>query len=236
MAYVDLLTAICIVMNAAKGVSALQLSRDLGCQYKTSFVLCHKLRESIAAEIAGAELSGTVEVDGCYVGGSIRPANEKKNRIDRRLAQNQNGKRRVVVIARERQGRTMTTVTKTEAQGVAFVKAVVNPTSTVHADEASHWDALHAKFATMRINHQVAYSLNGACTNQAESFLARLRRMIDGQHHHVSPQHLHAYAAHAAWMEDNRRTDNGRLTNKALGLAMAHPVSRTWKGYWQRSN
>jgi len=234
MSYTDLLAAIVITVNGAKGLSALQLCRDLDCQHKTAFVLAHKLREALAAEIAGAELSGTVEVDGCYIGGSIRPANEKKNRIDRRLAQNQTGKRRVVVIARERNGRTMTTVTKTEAQGVAFVKAVVNPNSIVHADEASHWDALHAKFATMRINHQVAYSLNGACTNQAESFLARLRRMIDGQHHHVSPQHLHAYAAHAAWMEDNRRTDNGGLTTKALGLAMSHPVSRTWKGYWQR--
>jgi hypothetical protein len=115
-----------------------------------------------------------------------------------------------------------------------FVKAVVNPTSEIHADEAKHWDVLHAKFKVRRINHQVAYSLDGACTNQAESFLARLRRMIDGQHHHVSPQHLHAYAAHAAWMEDNRRVPNGTLTTKALALAMAHPVSRTWKGYWQR--
>ena len=47
-------------------------------------------------------------------------------------------------------------------------------------------------------------------TNQAESFLSRLRRMVDGQHHHVSPQHLHQYAAHAAWMEDHRRLDNVR--------------------------
>jgi len=236
MSYTDLLAAIVIVVNGAKGLSALQLCRDLDCQHKTAFALAHKLREALAAEIAGVELTGTVKVDGWYVGGHIRPAYEKKDRIDRRLAQNQTGKRRVVVVARERRGRTITTVTKTEAEGVAFVKAVVNPTSEVHADEASHWDALHAKFKTRRINHQVAYSLNGACTNQAESFLARLRRMIDGQHHHVSPRHLHAYAAHAAWMEGNRRTDNGKLTSKALGLAMAHPVSRTWKGYWQRSS
>ena len=62
-----------------------------------------------------------------------------------------------------------------------------------------------------------------------------LRKMIDGQHHHVSPQHLHAYASHAAWTEDHRREDNGKLCHRALRLAMAHPVSREWKGYWQRS-
>ena len=74
----------------------------------------------------------------------------------------------------------------------------------VHADEAPHWDALHAKYATKRINHSEAYSWNGACTNQAESFLARLRRMVMGQHHHVSPQYLYQFANEAAWKEDHR--------------------------------
>ena len=234
MAYVDLLAAIVIVINGAKGVSALQLARDLDCQHKTAFVLSHKLREAMAAEIAGATLSGTVEVDGAYVGGYVKPANHKENRRDRRLAENQTGKRRVVVVARERKGRTVTTVTKSEADGVVFVKAVVAADAEVHADEASHWDALHARFNTMRINHSEAYSKDGACTNQAESFLARLRKMVEGQHHHVSPQHLHQYATHAAWLEDHRREDNGQLYHRALGLALAHPVSRDWKGYWQR--
>ncbi len=231
----ELLMAIAIFVNGAKGISALQLARDLDVQYRTAFVLAHKLREAMASEIAGASLGGTVEVDGAYFGGHIRPANLKENRVDRRLAQNQTGKRRVVVVARERKGRTVTTVTKKESDGVAFVAKVVSPGSVLHADEASHWDALHGKFQTNRINHQQAYSLNGACTNQAESFLARLRRMVRGQHHHASARHLHAYAAHAAWMEDHRRMDNGALAKRVVRLAMAHPVSRTWKGYWQRA-
>ena len=234
MSFTDLLAAVVTIINGAKGISALQLARNLDCQHKTAFVLCHKLREAMASEIKGLDVGGTVEVDGAYFGGHIRPANLKANRVDRRLVQHQTGKRRVVVIARERHGRTMTTVTRQEADGVEFVAKVVRPGSVVHADEASHWDVLHAKFDTMRINHSEAYSLNGACTNQAESFLSRLRRMADGQHHHVSPQHLHQYAAHAAWMEDHRREDNGTLTKRVVALAMAHPVSRQWKGYWQR--
>lgn len=39
-------------MNASKGASALQLSRDLDVQYKTAFVLAHKLRAALAAETA----------------------------------------------------------------------------------------------------------------------------------------------------------------------------------------
>jgi transposase-like protein len=230
----DYLLAIALLANCAKGMSALQLGRDLDVQYRTAFVLCHKLREALASEMENETVGGTVEVDGAYVGGHIRPANLKENRRDRRLAHNQTGKRRVVVIARERQGRTKVTVTRTEADGVAFVAKVVRPGSELHADEASHWDALHAHFETKRINHSLAYSLDGACTNQAESFLARLRRMVDGQHHGVSPQYLHQYANHAAWLEDHRRLDNGALAHRALGLALTHPVSRNWKGYWQR--
>jgi hypothetical protein len=79
-----------------------------------------------------------------------------------------------------------------------------------------------------------AFMDDGVCTNQAESFFSRLRRMVGGQHHKVSGQYLHQYAAHAAWMEDHRRLDNGALANRALGLALGHCVSRQWKGYWQR--
>jgi hypothetical protein len=57
--------------------------------------------------------------------------------------------------------------------------------------------------------------------------------MVAGQHHHVSPQHLHQYAAEAAWKEDHRRLDNGTLTSRAIRLAMVHPVSKNWCGYWQ---
>jgi transposase-like protein len=48
MDFVDLLAAIFILVNASKGVSMVQLSRDLDCQYKTAFVLSHKLREAMA--------------------------------------------------------------------------------------------------------------------------------------------------------------------------------------------
>jgi hypothetical protein len=50
----------------------LQLSRDLDVQYKTAFVLAHKLREALAAEAAELRLSNTVEVDGAYFGGHVR--------------------------------------------------------------------------------------------------------------------------------------------------------------------
>lgn len=235
MAFVDLLAAICIVANAVKGLSASQLSRDLDCQYKTAFVLGHKLREALLAEVDGQTLSGEVEIDGAYFGGHIRPANHVENRIDRRRAMFQTGERRVVVALRQRMGRTLTFVRKSEAAGVDIAKQLVSRQAKVYADEAAHWDKLHEGWIVGRINHSEAYSADGANTNMVESFFSRLRRMCEGQHHRVSPKYLHLYAGHAAWLEDHRRRSNGDNAFAIVGNAMHHPVSGVWAGYWQRA-
>ena len=121
MDFVDLLAAICIMVNASKGVSMVQLSRDLDCQYKTAFVLAHKLREAMASEVhTGEVLDGHVEVDGAYFGGHVRPENRKEDRKDRRRKENQTGKRRVVVAFRQRPGRTLPFVVTKESEGVAL--------------------------------------------------------------------------------------------------------------------
>lgn len=232
----DILAAIAIFINGAKGYSALQLSRDLSVDYKTAFVLLHKVRESIETAREAGALSGDVEVDGAYFGGYVKPANDIKDRKDRRKKINQSGKRQSVIVARERGGRTLTYVASTEAEGVAHVAANVTKGSTVHADEASHWDKLAAYFPIKRINHKEAYSKDGACTNQAESFFSRLRRAEIGTHHHIAGKYLGAYAAEMAWREDNNRVANGFQFAMVMGAVSAAEKSAKWCGYWQRKS
>ena len=231
----DYLSAIAICVNGAKGHSALQLSRDLDVQYKTAFVLAHKLREAMASESKDRTLSGEVEIDGAYFGGHVKPANEKKDRKDLRLAKNQTGKRQVVVVARERAGKTITTVEKSEGDAVPTIADRVAEGSTVYADEATGWDTLAAWYDTKRINHSQRYAEGSISTNWAESFFSRLRRAEIGIHHHIAGSYLEAYAAEMAWREDNRRMSNGDQYRTVTRLALKHPVSRQWKGYWQRA-
>jgi len=234
----DYLAAIAIFVNGAKGISALQLGRDLNVQYKTAFVLAHKLREAMAAEQKGVTVGGfnrIVEVDGAFFGGTVRQENKVAERIDRRLKRHQTGLRRALVVMREREGRALPFVFKTEADALETVVARTRPGTTVHADEASVWDALHARFNMKRVNHSVAFSDDGACTNQAESFFARIRRSELGVHHHFSAGYLHQYAGEMAWREDHRRTSNGAQFRAVTAAAAAHPVSRQWAGYWQRN-
>jgi hypothetical protein len=121
--------------------------------------------------------------------------------------------------------------------GVFAMRYRVELGSTVHADEAPHWDVLHDRFLTKRINHEWAYSDEGACTNDAESFFSRVRRAEIGiHHHHIAGPYFAAYVAEMAWREDNRRVSNGEQYLMTASAALKHPASRQWKGYWQRAN
>jgi ISXO2-like transposase domain len=85
-----------------------------------------------------------------------------------------------------------------------------------------------------RINHEQAYSLDGACSNWAKEFFSRMRRAEIGQHHHVSGPYLLRFAQEASSREDNRRLSNGEQVQRVAGLAMMSKPSVDFTGYWQR--
>jgi transposase-like protein len=232
------LMAIAVFCNEVKGKSMLAFARDLDVQYKTAFVLAHKLREAMASSMSALRIGGegrTAEIDGAYFGGHIRPENLAIERIDRRLAENQSGKRQVVVAMRERGGRTLAQVFPAEVDAVAAIRQRVAKGTTVHADESPAWNPLHASFAMQRINHQHGFSIDGACTNGAESYFSRLRRGELGHHHHIAGPYLVRYAREAAWREDFRRVSNGGQVYGVVGLAMRCRPSVDFCGYWQRA-
>ena len=133
--FVDLLGAIAILVNGAKGVSALQLSRCTGLSYKAAFVLAHKIREALTRETEGLLLQGTVEIDGAYVGGHIRPENARAARVDRRHKAHRSADRRSVIALRQRGGPTLTDVFQNEAEALPFATSNLAAGATLVADE-----------------------------------------------------------------------------------------------------
>jgi transposase-like protein len=232
------LVAIVIFCNEVEGKSALALSRDLGVQYKTAFVLAHKLREGMAAEMKGNRLGGVgtqVEIDGAYFGGHVRQENEKADRKDRRLPENKTGKRQCVVVIRQRDGRTLPQAFASEAEALSFIRQRVAKGTEISADESPAWNDLHDAYVVKRINHQFAYSKDGVNTNAAESFFSRIRRGEIGHHHHIAGVYLARYAQEPAWREDHRRDANGEQANRVVSLALKNRPSVDFCGYWQRS-
>src|SRR6266446_1640515 len=225
------LAAVAIFCNNVKGISALALGRDLNVQYKTAFVLAHKLRETMGSQIHNPdepELSGTVEVDGAYFGGHVKPENRKADRVDRRLSEEQTGRRQVVVVVREVMGRTLPFIVPRESDAVPLIRKHAASSTIIHADESNSWERLYG------VNHSTEYvSDDGTSVNQAESYFSRLRRAEYGVHHRISGKYLYQYANEMAWREDNRRVSNGINFKFVTDAALRHPKSAVWAGYWQ---
>ena len=236
------LGAVALYTNTAKGFSALQLSRDLDVQYKTAFVMMHKIRESLIDMTMADKLNGEVEIDGAYMNGHVRPRNEKTDRVDLRLAENQNPNKRCIITIRKRgekgEGAIKTKIFVVKSESQADMKKLaeenIDGDATIHADEAKAYDPLHAKFEMKRVNHQERYKgKNGECTNQAESYFSRFRRMQHGQIHKMGNQNVAAYANEIAYREDTRRTSTGEIFADIISRCAKKPTSRNWCGYWQ---
>jgi transposase-like protein len=228
------LLSIVVFCNAVKGKSMLALSRDLGVQYKTAFVLAHKLREAMASALRGLTIGGegkAAEIDGAYFGGHVRPENLAADRIDRRLAENQSGKRKVVVVMRERDGRTLPQVFASEDAAVSFIRARIAKGTVVHADESPAWNSLRQ---ILDETGQPPRGIQHRRRLQSRSF-----RGCDpgelGHNHHIAGVYFVRYAQEAAWREDHRGISDGDQVHGVIGLAMGLGPSVDFCGYWQRA-
>ena len=138
---------------------------ELDVQYKTAFVLAHKLREAVASSMKALRIGGEgriAEIDGAYFGGHVRPENLAADRIDRRLVENQSGQtpgcRR---DARARRPHAAEGLSAEEA-AVPAIRQRINKGTVVHAYESPAWNKLRARFAMQRSNHQDGYRYHGA--------------------------------------------------------------------------
>ncbi len=214
------LTAVYLMSESRKGISANQLKRTLGVSYKTAWYLCHRIRAAL--KDAGAELlSGTVEVDETYVGGKARG----KGRGYR-------GNKSMVLAALQRGGNIRLRVDKSPDRATlhAFIRA------TTKADGArivtDEWPA-YAGIASdttkhETVNHHTEEWVRGDVhTNSVEGAFSLFKRSIIGAYHRVSAKHLQAYLDEFGFRFDNRQNPYlFRDTLRKLLTAEALPYQR----------
>jgi transposase-like protein len=240
MCFRDILFGILLFVNGANGHSALRLSRDLKCSYKTAWVLLHKLRTVMGMLGAGRKLSGIVEVDGTWVGGYIKPANPFERKLPPEKRKYSEKRRSVVTIReRRRRGRTISFVANSEKQACMTILAHTEPTAILHTDMGSGWSLLlkfrryqqvnHSKQHVRRRDRRAPVHCNGV-----EAFNGHLKAAQRGVHRRISGQYLQSYADEMGWRLDHRKIDNKRLFNMILKGAAEHAISPDWAGYWQR--
>jgi hypothetical protein len=96
----------------------------------------------------------------------------------------------VAVVIRERDGKVLPAAFPSGGAALRFIQDRVAKETEIMADASRAWNALQRRYVMKRINHQLAYSQDGACTNGAESFFNRLLRAEAGHHHHIAGVYL----------------------------------------------
>ena len=201
------LYAMYLLVTARKGISSLQLAKEIGITQKSAWFVLHRIREACGGPKL-TKLKGIVELDECFIGGKERNKHEHKKLKAGRGAV---GKTAVLGM-RERDGRTiLAPMNERTMQAVtAQIHDNIELGTQLYTDDGivfSDLDGLFFKHES--VNHSAGeYSRGVATTNSIESVWAVLKRGVYGTFHHVSPKHLGRYTDEFAW-----RLNEGNVKN-----------------------
>ena len=242
------LSAIFLFINSVKGLSSLQLSRDLNISSKYSFVILHKIRTALFNQyevLNQNKLKGTIQMDGAYI--NYLP--KKKNRVDRRELTHLN--QECIMTMREVNGnkndRSYALIIKNENKSdiERLINLYIEPKSTIISDEHISYSGIEkisningeTLYSHKSVNHSEEYQNDdGVNNNFAESYFTRLRRMVIGQHHKLSKKYLELYVNEITYRENVRKWNVEDIVIDLIGYCMSCSHNTNFNGYFQRNN
>lgn len=200
--------AVYIAISHKKGISSVQLAKDLGVTQKTAWFMLHRIREGLK-ENEPLLLSKEVQVDEAYIGGEEKYKHKHKRAKDMKEA-SQNKMPIVGMI--ETGGRVVTKVMPwlTRKATSELILKHIDRKATLVTDAFPIYRRIGKKFNHVIINHSEGqYKVGGQHTNGIENYWSLLSRGIYGIYHQVSDKHLQRYCDEFAFRFNSRKLHDG---------------------------
>lgn len=203
------MAAVYLLSGHKKGISSLQLGRDLGITQKTAWFVLHRVR-LIMTDPTTVPLKNIVEVDETYVGGKFANMNRGRRK---KLQELEKDNKIAVMGLLERDGKArLTVIGKNTFKDV--VRQNVDTEAVLITDTHLSYKGLDSEFkAHLSVNHsEMEFRKGLAYTNSVEGFFSCLKRSIFGIYHQVSPKHLQRYCIETSYRYNTRKiTDKDRF-------------------------
>ena len=204
--------AIWLVTSHKKGISSMQLARDLDVTQKTAWFMLHRIRRCFGIE-NNNDLDNNVEVDETYVGGKNKNRHKSK-KVEG--AQGRSAKDKTPIVGMVERGGKLNARKVDNVQSHTLTQEViqcVKDSANLYTDEWVGYNGVAKLYNHAMVNHGAGKYVNGdAHTNTLEGFWSLLKRGIIGIYHFVSRKHLQAYVDEFVFRYNTRHsTESGRL-------------------------
>jgi transposase-like protein len=203
-----------------KGISSVQLAKDLGVTQKTAWFMLHRIRESLKDK--GSDLlTGTIEIDESYIGGNVKNMSKKKREGLKNRYNPQLQKQGLMGLV-ERGGKLKVSLIEGKDYNGGILKEMVRKAvatqSIVITDGFGGYAGLGKEYAQHEvINHAKQEFVRGIYhTNTIEGFWSFLKRSLYGIYHQVSVKHLQAYCNENAYRYNTRDLKDGNRFEVSL--------------------
>lgn len=200
--------AIHLFLNGKKGISGLQLKREIGVTYKTAWRMLRQIRFAMGNVKNRETFEAIIEMDETYVGGKPRKGNNNNNKRGRGTKKtpvvgiiDRNKKKVYAKVAMpNKEGKKLTGM-----QLLSILNEVCKQDATVITDEFTGYNILkRTNHIRLMIDHSKGYADGFIHTNNVESFWATLKRGVYGIYHHISVKYLQNYVNEFCFRYNNR--------------------------------
>lgn len=201
-----------LVTSHKKGISSLQLGRDLNITQKSAWFMLSRIRQCFGID-NDTKLDNEVEMDETFVGG------KNKNRHANKKVRGTSDDKAPVFGMVERKGKVIARHVSdtTAATLIGEVLSTINNTAKVYTDEYTSYASLKRVYDHQTVKHSQHQYVNGRVhTNTIEGFWSLLKRGIFGIYHFTSKKHLQLYVDEFVFRYNSRTSSEAMRFNLFL--------------------